>query len=129
MISLQRPTVNKFGAAEGYAAGELKHGPIALIDEKMVNIAIVGPELYEKTVSNIQEIKARKGKIVTIGPAGDKFLREMSDYYIPMNFVGLGELSPLYINVVNQLLAYYIAKNKGTDIDKPRNLAKSVTVE
>ena len=70
-----------------------------------------------------------KGKIVTIGPAGDKFLREMSDYYIPMNFVGLGELSPLYINVVNQLLAYYIAKNKGTDIDKPRNLAKSVTVE
>lgn len=115
--------------AEGYAAGELKHGPIALIDEKMVNIAIVGPELYDKTVSNIQEIKARKGLIVSIGPENDKNLQKISDYYIPMNFEGLDELSPLYVNVVNQLLAYYMAKFKGTDIDKPRNLAKSVTVE
>ncbi|EQC52006.1 glutamine--fructose-6-phosphate transaminase (isomerizing) [Bacteriovorax sp. DB6_IX] len=115
--------------AEGYAAGELKHGPIALIDEEKVNVALVGPELYEKTVSNIQEIKARKGKIVTIGPEGKKDLEEISDYYIPINFDGLEELSPLYINVVNQLLAYHIAKFLGTDIDKPRNLAKSVTVE
>jgi glucosamine--fructose-6-phosphate aminotransferase (isomerizing) len=115
--------------AEGYAAGELKHGPIALIDEEKVNVALVGPELYEKTVSNIQEIKARKGKIVSIGPKGMKDLEEISDYFIPLNFDGLEELSPLYINVVNQLLSYHIAKFLGTDIDKPRNLAKSVTVE
>lgn len=115
--------------AEGYAAGELKHGPIALIDEEMVNIALVGPELFEKTVSNVHEIKARKGIIVGIGPRGNEELMALSDYYIPLDFDGLDELSPLYVNVVNQLLAYYMAKFKGTDIDKPRNLAKSVTVE
>ncbi len=114
--------------AEGYAAGELKHGPIALIDEDMVNIALVGPELKEKTISNIQEIKARKGIIVGIGPK-DNSLMKISDYFLELNFDGLEELSPLYINVVNQLLSYYMAKFKGTDIDKPRNLAKSVTVE
>ncbi len=115
--------------AEGYASGELKHGPIALIDESMVNVALVGPELYDKTISNIQEIKARKGIIVSIGPRGDEHLREISDYFIELDFDGLEELSPIYVNVVNQLLAYYIARCKGTDIDKPRNLAKSVTVE
>ncbi len=115
--------------AEGYAAGELKHGPIALIDEEMVNIALVGPELFEKTVSNIQEIKARKGIIVGIGPRHNEELMGLSDFYIPLDFDGLEELSPLYVNVANQLLAYYMAKFKGTDIDKPRNLAKSVTVE
>ncbi|MCF8058256.1 MAG: glutamine--fructose-6-phosphate transaminase (isomerizing) [Bacteriovoracaceae bacterium] len=114
--------------AEGYAAGELKHGPIALIDEDMVNIALVGPELKDKTISNIQEIKARKGIIVGIGPS-DSSLERISDYFLELNFEGLEELSPLYINVVNQLLSYYMAKFKGTDIDKPRNLAKSVTVE
>jgi glucosamine--fructose-6-phosphate aminotransferase (isomerizing) len=115
--------------AEGYAAGELKHGPIALIDENMVNIAIVGPELHEKTISNIEEIKARKGIIVAIGSQDDKTLDRVADYIIPMNFDGLGEMAPVYINVANQLLAYYMAKFIGTDIDKPRNLAKSVTVE
>ncbi|OUR93120.1 hypothetical protein A9Q84_21705 [Halobacteriovorax marinus] len=115
--------------AEGYAAGELKHGPIAMIDEDMVNVALVGPELFEKTISNIQEIKARKGIIVTIGPKDEEELEELSDYYFGIDFDGLDELSPVYINIVNQLLAYYIAKYKGTDIDKPRNLAKSVTVE
>lgn len=114
--------------AEGYAAGELKHGPIALIDEEMVNIALVGPELKDKTISNIQEIKARKGIIVGVGPK-DKSLENLSDYFFELNFDGLDELSPLYVNVVNQLLSYYMAKFKGTDIDKPRNLAKSVTVE
>lgn len=114
--------------AEGYAAGELKHGPIALIDEEMVNIALVGPELKDKTISNIQEIKARKGIIVGIGPK-DASLEKVSDYMLELNFDGLEELSPLYVNVVNQLLSYYMAKFKGTDIDKPRNLAKSVTVE
>jgi len=115
--------------AEGYAAGELKHGPIALIDENMVNIAIVGPELYDKTVSNIQEVKARRGIIVIIGPQNHPVLEAVGDYFIPLDFSGLGELSPVYVNVVTQLLAYYMAKFKGTDIDKPRNLAKSVTVE
>ena len=115
--------------AEGYASGELKHGPIALIDEFMVNIAIVTPKLYEKSISNLQEVKARRGIIVTIGPENDKQLKSISDYYIPLNYEGLEELIPLYTNVANQLLAYYMAKFKGTDIDKPRNLAKSVTVE
>ncbi len=114
--------------AEGYAAGELKHGPIALIDENVVNIAIVGPELFEKTISNIQEIKARRGVIVGIGPDLPS-LKNLCDFFIPLTFEGLEEVSPLYVNVANQLLSYYIAKQKGTDIDKPRNLAKSVTVE
>lgn len=115
--------------AEGYAAGELKHGPIALIDEEMVNIAIVTPELYEKTVSNLHEVKSRRGIIVGIGPKGDKALEEVCDYYIPVEMNGLELLNPLNINVTLQLLAYYMAKFKGTDIDRPRNLAKSVTVE
>ena len=115
--------------AEGYAAGELKHGPLALIDQEMVNIAILGPELLEKAFSNLKEIKARKGIIIGLGPRGHKVLEEESDYYIPLDFEGLDELSPIYVNVVNQLLAYYMAKFKGHDIDKPRNLAKSVTVE
>jgi glucosamine--fructose-6-phosphate aminotransferase (isomerizing) len=115
--------------AEGYAAGELKHGPIALIDENMVNIAIVGPELNEKAFSNVQEIKARKGIIVSLGDRNDRDLRKISHHYFALDFEGLEELSPLYVNVANQLLAYHMAKFKGTDIDKPRNLAKSVTVE
>lgn len=115
--------------AEGYAAGELKHGPIALIDHSMVNIAMVGPELFEKTISNIQEIKARKGIIVVIGQEGITELEEISDFFIPLNLEGLDEFCPIFMNIANQLLAYYIAKLKGTDIDQPRNLAKSVTVE
>ena len=115
--------------AEGYASGELKHGPIALIDDLMVNIALISDELYEKTFSNIEEVKARRGVIVTIGPENDKNAISLSDYYIPLCLEGLEELTPLYMNVATQLLAYYMAKFKGTDIDKPRNLAKSVTVE
>jgi glucosamine--fructose-6-phosphate aminotransferase (isomerizing) len=115
--------------AEGYAAGELKHGPIALIDEDIVNIAIVGPELFEKTVSNVEEVKARRGKIVVIGPRNSEELRHLSDFYIELDFEGLPNLSPLLVNVALQFLAYHIALLKGTDIDKPRNLAKSVTVE
>jgi glucosamine--fructose-6-phosphate aminotransferase (isomerizing) len=114
--------------AEGYAAGELKHGPIALIDKEMVNIALIGPELFEKTISNIEEVKARQGIIVVIGPE-DQNLKELADHYIPVNFEGLSNLSPLLVNVVLQILSYEVARLKGTDIDKPRNLAKSVTVE
>lgn len=115
--------------AEGYAAGELKHGPIALIDDEMVNISIIGPELYEKTLSNTEEIRARRGKICIVGPKDKKELKEVADWYIPLDYEGLDDFSPLYVNVIMQLLSYYIAKEKGTDIDKPRNLAKSVTVE
>lgn len=115
--------------AEGYAAGELKHGPIALIDENIVNIAIVGPELLEKTVSNVEEVKARRGIIVVVGPKDSPEIEHLADAYIPLDFNGLLNLSPLYVNVALQFLAYHIAKLKGTDIDKPRNLAKSVTVE
>ena len=115
--------------AEGYASGELKHGPIALIDEEMVNIAIVDPSLYEKSLSNLREVKARKGIIVGIGQKGDPQVEKYSDYYIGLDFYGLDGVAPLYVNIVNQLLAYYMARFKGTDIDQPRNLAKSVTVE
>ncbi len=115
--------------AEGYAAGELKHGPIALIDENMVNIAVVGPELLEKTISNVEEVKARRGIMVVVGPKNHPEIEALSDAYIPLNFEGLPNLAPLYVNVALQFLAYHIAKLKGTDIDKPRNLAKSVTVE
>lgn len=115
--------------AEGYASGELKHGPIALIDYEMVNIAIVGPELYEKTVSNIEEVKARRGVIVTIGPKEDIKLEKLSDLYFGIDFSNVGDLRPVLANVALQLLSYHVAKLKGTDIDKPRNLAKSVTVE
>jgi glucosamine--fructose-6-phosphate aminotransferase (isomerizing) len=115
--------------AEGYAAGELKHGPIALIDEDIVNIALVGPELLEKTLSNVEEVKARRGIIVVVGPKNHPEVEHIADAYIPLDFSGLQNLSPLYVNVALQFLAYHIAKLKGTDIDKPRNLAKSVTVE
>jgi len=115
--------------AEGYAAGELKHGPIALIDEEMVSICLVGPELYEKTLSNIEEIKARKGKILIVGDINDKKSKALADWYIPLELEGFEYFTPVYMNVVMQLLSYFIAKEKGTDIDKPRNLAKSVTVE
>jgi glucosamine--fructose-6-phosphate aminotransferase (isomerizing) len=115
--------------AEGYAAGELKHGPIALVDEDLVNIAIVGPELFEKTLSNVEEVKARRGIIVVLGPKNHPELEHLADSYIGLDFKGLPHLAPLYVNVALQFLAYHIAKLKGTDIDKPRNLAKSVTVE
>ncbi len=115
--------------AEGYAAGELKHGPIALIDENIVNIAIVGPELLEKTISNVEEVKARRGVIIIVGPKGNQEIEHLAEGYIGLNFEGLPNLSPLYANVALQFLAYHVASLKGTDIDKPRNLAKSVTVE
>ena len=115
--------------AEGYAAGELKHGPIALIDDNMVNIAVLGPELFEKALSNVEEVKARRGLIFAVGPKGHPELKEVADMSYELDFTGLPHLAPVMVNVVLQLLSYHIAKLKGTDIDKPRNLAKSVTVE
>lgn len=115
--------------AEGYASGELKHGPIAMIDEGIINIAYIDDTLFEKTLSNIQEIKTRKGVILTIGSTNTPELEKISNYRFQIDVSELGLLSPLALNVFGQLLSYYVAKHKGTDIDKPRNLAKSVTVE
>jgi glutamine---fructose-6-phosphate transaminase (isomerizing) len=115
--------------AEGYPFGEMKHGPIALIDENFPSIVIATRDsVYEKTVSGIQEIKARGGKIVAVATEGDKEIAKMVDdvIYIPKT---LEMLTPLLSVVPLQLFAYHFAAEKGLDVDKPRNLAKSVTVE
>src|SRR3989338_4613572 len=115
--------------AEAYPAGELKHGPISLVSEEIPTIALCPQDdVYEKTISNIQEIKARKGKIIAVGTAGDAKLQHLSDEFIPLPPVD-SLLYPLLLTIPLQLLAYHIADMKGCDIDKPRNLAKSVTVE
>ena len=115
--------------AEGYPAAEMKHGPIALIDAEMpVFVIATQHSNYEKVVSNIQEVKARKGKIIAIATEGDKHLAEMADYilYIPHCEEAL---LPLIATVPLQLLSYHIAVLRGCNVDQPRNLAKSVTVE
>ncbi len=115
--------------AEGYASGELKHGPIALVDEKLVLIAICPQDdLYEKSISNIEEVSARGGSIIAIGTEGDKRLKKISDVFIPLPIVNK-DLMPILEVVPIQVLALNVAIKKGTDVDKPRNLAKSVTVE
>ena len=115
--------------AEGYPAAEMKHGPIALIDEEMpvIVIASKGP-LYEKVVSNIQEVKARKGKIIAIVTEGDTQVKAMADHVIEIPRVSEG-LSPLISVIPLQLLSYHIAVLRNCNVDQPRNLAKSVTVE
>lgn len=115
--------------AEGYAAGEMKHGPIALIDEEMP-VVVLAPRngVYDKTLSNLEEVKAREGKIIAIGADDDNELRRLADIFIPMPEVA-EVIQPLVASVAVQLIAYYIADFKGTDVDQPRNLAKSVTVE
>ena len=115
--------------AEGYPAAEMKHGPIALIDEAMpvIVIASKGP-LYEKVVSNIQEVKARKGKIIAIVTEGDTQVKAIADHVIEIPRVTEG-LSPLISVIPLQLLSYHIAVMRGCNVDQPRNLAKSVTVE
>lgn len=115
--------------AEGYPAAEMKHGPIALIDENMP-IVIIAPKQghYDKIVSNVQEIKARKGKVIALVNKGDIQVSAMADYVI--EFPETSEcFSPILASVPLQLLAYYIAVNRGANVDQPRNLAKSVTVE
>lgn len=115
--------------AEGYPAAEMKHGPIALISQEMP-VVVIAPSagMYEKVVSNIQEIKARKGKIISIVTEGDVVVSNLSDYTI--NIPDTEEcLVPLLAAIPLQLLAYHIAVVKGCDVDQPRNLAKSVTVE
>ncbi|MCX5701306.1 MAG: glutamine--fructose-6-phosphate transaminase (isomerizing) [Candidatus Omnitrophica bacterium] len=115
--------------AEGYAAGEMKHGPIALIDEYRAVVCIApGSKVYEKMVSNIQEIRSRQGKVIAIISEGDKEVKELTRNIICIPKTD--ELfSPLLVVLPLQLLAYYIAVKRGCDVDQPRNLAKSVTVE
>ena len=115
--------------AEGYAAGEMKHGPIALIDEHLpvVVLAPRGPN-YDKVVSNLSEVKARQGKILAIASRGDTDIGGVADEVVLIPDVAI-ELQPILTVVPLQLLSYYVADFKGTDIDQPRNLAKSVTVE
>lgn len=115
--------------AEGYPAAEMKHGPIALIDAEMPTVAIATPDhTYEKTASNIEEIRARGGKIVAVMACGDTQVRRSADYCIEVPVI-TECLMPVVVSVPLQLLAYYIAVNKGRNVDQPRNLAKSVTVE
>jgi glucosamine--fructose-6-phosphate aminotransferase (isomerizing) len=116
--------------AEGYAGGELKHGPIALIDRHMPVVAIAPQDFYyEKMVSNIEEVKARQGRIITLGGAGDDKLKRLGDDFISCPATSDVALQAILSVVPLQLLAYYVAVKRGTDVDQPRNLAKSVTVE
>jgi glutamine---fructose-6-phosphate transaminase (isomerizing) len=115
--------------AEGYPAAEMKHGPIALIDESMpVIIIATNKSAYDKVVSNIQEVKARKAKVISIVTEGDTRIKEMSDFTIEIPETE-EPLTPLLSVIPLQLLAYHIAVMRGCDVDQPRNLAKSVTVE
>jgi glucosamine--fructose-6-phosphate aminotransferase (isomerizing) len=115
--------------AEGYPAGEMKHGPIALIDEHLP-VVVIAPRGsgYEKIVNNLQEVRAREGKVIAIASAGDSEIGDMADDVVQIPDVR-PELQPLLTVLPLQLLAYRVADIRGTDVDQPRNLAKSVTVE
>jgi len=115
--------------AEGYAAGEMKHGPIALIDSRMP-VVVIAPKgsTYEKTISNLEEIKARDGIVIAVATGGDNEIANTADYVIPVP-PSLEWLQPHLVAIPLQLLAYHMAVLRGCDVDQPRNLAKSVTVE
>ena len=115
--------------AEGYPAAEMKHGPIALIDENMPVIAIAPDDaIYEKIISNLEEVRARNGRIISIATEGDEKIKQISEsvIYVPKT---IRTLQPLLTVIPLQLLAYHVADLRGLDVDQPRNLAKSVTVE
>jgi glucosamine--fructose-6-phosphate aminotransferase (isomerizing) len=115
--------------AEGYAAGEMKHGPIALIDEAMPVVVVCPKDShYEKTLSNVQEVRAREGQVIAVATRGDAAIENLAQHVIALPEVDEAVL-PLLTVLPLQLLAYYIADLKGTDVDQPRNLAKTVTVE
>ncbi len=115
--------------AEGYPAAEMKHGPIALIDEDMPVVVIATRDsTYDKIVSNIQEVKARRGRVIAVVSEGDDQLNDLVDYTIPIPTT-LNFLQPIVSIIPLQLLAYHIAVLRGCNVDQPRNLAKSVTVE
>jgi glucosamine--fructose-6-phosphate aminotransferase (isomerizing) len=115
--------------AEGYPAGEMKHGPIALLDEKVPVVAIAMPgSVYDKVLSNAQEAKARDAQLIGVVPLNDEEAEETFDALLPVPTVD-ELLSPILTVIPLQLLAYHIAARRGLDVDQPRNLAKSVTVE
>ncbi|MGL5926326.1 glutamine--fructose-6-phosphate transaminase (isomerizing), partial [Chroococcidiopsis sp.] len=115
--------------AEGYPAGEMKHGPIALLDAKVPVVAIAMPgSVYEKVLSNVQEAKARDSRLIGVAPMHDEHAKEIFDDTLPVPVVD-EILSPILSVIPLQLLAYHIAARRGLDVDQPRNLAKSVTVE
>src|SRR5262245_13500031 len=115
--------------AEGYPAGEMKHGPIALIDRQMPVVVIATPgRVYEKVLSNMQEVKSREGRLIAVAVEGDERVAALADEVLPVPHVD-EDLSPIVNVVPLQLLAYFVAEKRGADIDQPRNLAKSVTVE
>jgi glucosamine--fructose-6-phosphate aminotransferase (isomerizing) len=119
--------------AEGYPAGEMKHGPIALIDELMPVVAIAPDDaVFEKMIGNVQEAKARGGSVIAITSAGDERMASVLDstQHVIMAMPRTSPLlTPIVMTIPLQLLAYYIAVRRGCDVDQPRNLAKSVTVE
>jgi glucosamine--fructose-6-phosphate aminotransferase (isomerizing) len=115
--------------AEGYAAGEMKHGPIALTDTSTVVVGVIPQDyVYEKMISNLQEVKARNAKIFALISEGDKNIEKYADYIFELPKT-LEELNGILAVIPLQLYAYYIAKNLNRNVDQPRNLAKSVTVE
>jgi glucosamine--fructose-6-phosphate aminotransferase (isomerizing) len=115
--------------AEGYPAAEMKHGPIALIDEAMpVVFLATNLSAYDKIISNIQEVKARKGRVIAIVSEGDEVIKKLAEFVIEIPETE-EPLTPLLSVVPLQLLAYHIAVMRGCNVDQPRNLAKSVTVE
>ena len=115
---------------EGYAAGELKHGPLALIDEGIPVVVIIPPgDNYRKTMSNLEEVKSRGANVLAIGSADDESLKAKADDVIAINADVKEIIAPLVYIVPLQLIAYYITVEKGHDPDKPKNLAKCVTVE
>jgi glucosamine--fructose-6-phosphate aminotransferase (isomerizing) len=115
--------------AEGYPAAEIKHGPIALIDE-MMPVVFIAPHdgVYQKIVSNVQEVKARRGRVIAVVTEGDAEIAALADHSFTIPET-IAPLTPVLSVIPLQLMAYYIAVRRGCDVDKPRNLAKSVTVE
>ena len=118
-----------YAHAEGYAAGEMKHGPIALIDENLPVIVVAPKDShYDKTLSNVQEVRAREGQIYAVATKGDEAMLEVAQHvmWLPKAHE---DVLPLLTVLPLQLIAYYVANMKGNDVDQPRNLAKTVTVE
>ena len=115
--------------AEGFAAGELKHGPIALVDDGVPVISVaLQDKVYEKVLANLEEVKARGADVIALVSKGDEKVRDIATHTIEIPNTS-DYLTPLLATVPLQLFAYYVADHKGTDVDQPRNLAKSVTVE
>jgi glutamine---fructose-6-phosphate transaminase (isomerizing) len=118
-----------YAHAEGYAAGEMKHGPIALIDEDLPVIVVCPKDAhYDKTLSNVQEVRAREGQVIAVATKGDEAVMEIAQHMVWIPKAN-DDVLPLLTVLPLQLISYYVANIKGNDVDQPRNLAKTVTVE